>query len=126
MSATESIENFLKLPRSTAECDEGPETIFRPGVLTVRYDSETEAGRAWTTLRFRGAIALRVIPAPAISPIVIEAYSKVCVIKNSAWLASLMNTHGDGRLPEDRKHFVVFFDHYGSVETIARTCELEP
>lgn len=125
MTTSESFEEFVKLTRSTAECDEGPEVLLRPGLLMLRYDVEIDAGRAWSTLRFAGAIALRVVPEPAVSPLSASAYSRVGIINNSEWLASLLSAGGDGRLPQDLKHFVVFFDHYGSVETIARSCEVQ-
>jgi hypothetical protein len=53
------------------------------------------------------------------------AYSKVGIIRNSEWLSSLVKARGAARLPADLKHFVVFFDHYGSVETVARSCEVQ-
>jgi hypothetical protein len=125
MTTTESIEDFIKLMRSTAQCDEGPELSMRPGLLTIRYDAETDSGRAWTTVRFPGAVALRVTPEPAVSSLMVRAYSKVGLVRGSAWLASLLEAKGDGRLPHDLKHFVVFFDHHGAVETIARSCEVQ-
>ena len=67
MTTSESIEEFLKLTRSTGECDEGPEVVLRRSVLAVRYDVEVESGRAWTTLLFTGAVALRITPEPAVS-----------------------------------------------------------
>jgi hypothetical protein len=82
-------------------------------------------GIVWTTLRFTGAIAVRVIPEPAVSLIAIGAYSKVCVVKNSEWLTFLASSGGE-EFPTDRKHFVVFFDHHGSVEAIAWNCEVQP
>lgn len=123
MTASESFEVFLKLARSTGECDQGPEVLLRPGLLVVRYDVETDDGLVWTTLRFGGAIALRVVPELAVSPLTVSAYSKVGVINNSEWLASLVRD-GSG-IPGDLKHFIVFFDHYGSVETLARSCEVQ-
>jgi len=125
VTAAEYFEEFVELTRSTAECDVGPEVMLRPGLLTVRYDVETDSGPAWTSLRFGGAIALRVVPEPAVSPLASGAYSKVGTIKNSEWLASLLAASGDGKLPQDLKHFVVFFDHFGSVETVARSCEVQ-
>ena len=125
MTTTESLQPFLKLKRSTAECDEGPEMSMRPGVLSVRYDAEAEGGPEWTTLHFPGAVAVRVTPEPAVSAIAAGAYSMVAIVSDSTWLASMTQSEIDGKLPPDLKHFVVFFDHYGSVEAIARTCELE-
>lgn len=125
MTKPEAFRDFVELRHSTAECDEGPEILMRPGLLTVRYDAETDTGRTWTTLRFLGAVALRVVPEPAVSPTLARAYSKVALIENSTWLAGFADTSGDGRLPGDLRHFVVFFDHYGSVETIARSCDVQ-
>ncbi len=125
MTTTETLEEFLKLPRSTGECDEGPEISMRPGTVTIRYDAETDSGQAWTTLRFSGAVALRFTPDPAVSPMMVRAYSKIGIVTGSAWLASLLGTKGDGRLPDDLSHFVVFFDHHGAVEIVARSCEVK-
>ena len=125
MTTSESLQLFLKLERSTAECDEGPEVTMRPGIITIRYDTETDAGREWTTLRFLGAVAIRVTPEPAVSAMVARAYSMVAVIDNSAWMASMNQACRNGKLPSNLKHFVLFFDHYGGIEAIARSCEVE-
>jgi hypothetical protein len=125
MTATESLQPFLKLERSTAECAEGPEVLMRPGRLTVRYDTEAEGGPEWTTLQFPGAVAVRVTPEPAVSALASGAYSMVAIVGNSMWLASLTGLGTDGNLPADLKHFLVFFDHYGAIEAIARTCEVK-
>lgn len=125
MTIPESFAALMNLTRSTAECDEGPEVLLRPGLLTVRYDVEGDTGPKWTTLLFAGAAALRVVPEPAVSAMAALAYSKVGIINNSEWMASLVAVDGDGSLPADLQHFVVFFDHFGSIETIARSCEVQ-
>jgi hypothetical protein len=123
---TETIIEAMKLPHSTAECDLGPEIqMRRPGGLTIRYDAEGESGPVWTTVRFRGAVALRILPEVAVTALAAAAYSRVGIVKNSTWLASLRAPAADGALSAELQHFVIFFDHYGSVETIARSCELE-
>jgi hypothetical protein len=38
---------------------------------------------------------------------------------------AMLGTTGSERLPMDLRHFVVFFDHHGSVETIARSYEVQ-
>jgi hypothetical protein len=120
----ETIAEAMRLPHSTAECDVGPEIQLRPGELTIRYDAEGESGPLWTTIRFRGAVALRVVPEMAVTALLATAYSRVGIVKNSAWLTSLCARPGDGSISADLQHFVIFFDHYGAVETLARTCEL--
>jgi hypothetical protein len=123
MSQSEYLQDYLTLNRSTGECDEGPEISMRPGLLTVRYDAESDIGKEWTTLRFRGAVGLRVTPELAVTDIAATAYSKVVVVMKSVWLAQTVGN--DGKLRSDLKHFVVFFDHYGSVEAIALECDVE-
>jgi hypothetical protein len=123
MSQPEYLQDYLGLHRSTAECDEGPEISMRPGLLTVRYDTESDTGKEWTTLRFPGAVALRVTPELATKGVAVKAYSKVAVVMESAWLAEMSGN--DGRLPHELKHFVVFFDHYGSIEAIALECNVQ-
>lgn len=125
MTTAETFDEFVKLARSTAECDEGPVVSMQPGMLTIRYDAETNTGRLWTTLRFAGAVALRVTPEPAVSTLMTKAYSKVGAVTGSQWLASMIDARSDGLLPDTLRHFVVFFDHYGAVETLARSCEVQ-
>jgi hypothetical protein len=121
----ETFTEYLKLARSTAECDEGPLISMQPGHLAIRYDIETDTGRIWTTIQFAGAVALRITPDPAVSTLMIQGYSKVGIVKGSLWLASMVGARGDGQLPNDLSHFVVYFDHYGAVETLARSCEVQ-
>lgn len=122
--STETIAEAMRLPHSTAECDVGPEIQLRPGELTIRYDVEGESGPVWTTVRFQGAVALRVVPEVAVTALLAEAYSRVGIVKNSTWLTSLRALPGDGSLGTDLEHFVIFFDHYGAVETLARRYEV--
>jgi len=123
MSQPEYLQDCFRLRRSTAVCDEGPEILMRPGVLTVRYDMESNNGREWTTIEFIGAVALLVTPEFATKAIATEAYSKIAIVLNSMWMAMMVGA--EGRLASDLKHFVVFFDHYGSVEVIARAYEVQ-
>jgi hypothetical protein len=124
---TERFREFLKLPRSTGESDGGPEIVLRNGVLTVRYDIEGEGdtGPIWTTLRFDDAVALRVVPEFSVSAISLQAYSKVGIVEDSSWVATLRSEHGDAPPAAALHHFVVFFDHFSSVETIAVSCKVE-
>lgn len=122
--STETIAEAMRLRHSTAECDVGPEIQLRPGELAIRYDAEGESGPVWTTVRFQGVVALRVVPEVAVTPLLAEAYSRVGIVKNSSWLTSLRALPGDGSLSADLEHFVIFFDHYGAVETLARRFEV--
>lgn len=92
----------------------------------MRYDIEGEVGPLWTTIRFGGAIAMRVLPEPAVPALLVSAYSQVAEIDNSAWLVALgRESSGQGiRLAADARHFAIFFDHFGSLEVIARSCDL--
>jgi len=123
--ASQNLVELLRLPRSTANCDLGPEICLLREDLTVRYDVEGHIGPIWTTIRFRATVALRVVPDAAVTEVEASAYSRVCRINNSVWLDSLRsNTGRDGTLNEGLEHFIIFFDHYGAVEVIAKTCEL--
>ncbi|HEX3596015.1 MAG TPA: hypothetical protein VHU80_12975 [Polyangiaceae bacterium] len=119
------LKDCLTLPESTGECDIGPEILMRPGAIEVKYDVEGRNGPRWTTLRFEGALALRVAPDYAAGPIVTGAYSKVCVVENSLWIATLRE-HSQHEIPTSFKHFTVFFDHYICVETVAQSVGVVP
>ena len=123
MSQPEYLQDCFILKRSTAACDEGPEVLMRPGMIAVRYDTESIDGRDWTTITFMGAVALRVVPEFAVEAMLIGAYSKISIVINSKWVGTMIGA--EGGLVSDLKHFVVFFDHYGSVEVIARTHEVQ-
>jgi hypothetical protein len=121
------VHTFLDLPSSTAEADEGPVIEQCPGKLTVRYDLENESGVVWTTLAFDGAMASRFTPDPACEAWMVGAYSRVCVVDESPWLEELrrLSAKSGERIPDDRRHLLVYFDHHGCLEVVARGARLD-
>jgi len=119
----EKLELIQKLPESTAECDDGPEIICKPGDCTIRYDHPSGNSIKWVSIFFRVVSALRMIPDAACSEGALEAYSKICLVEPSNWLAGLRKNAGkdSNHIPIDSKHFIIYFDHYGSVEVIAKS-----
>ena len=121
------VETVLNLPYSTAETEDGPVIEQRPGKVNVRYDAEDESGIVWTSISFRGAIATRFTPEPACEPWMIEAYSRVCIAEESPWLNELRRLALEGGEPiaDDRRHWIVYFDHYGCLEVVAEDVRLD-
>lgn len=89
VSGEAELSEVIRLPFSTAECETGPVVEHRPGRLTVRYDAEGEQGVIWTTLGFVMVLAARLTPDPACKPWMVEAYSRVCEVHDSAWIHRL-------------------------------------
>lgn len=118
----------LELRYSTAECESGPIVDHRPGRLTLRYDAEGEHGVVWTVLRFDMVLAARFTPDAACDAWMVEAYSKVCEVEDSTWLAALRSTAANRHiiLSASARHFVIYFDHVGCWEVLAEEIELEP
>ena len=121
------VRAFLDLPHSTAEADVGPIIEHRPGQLTVRYDVEGENGIVWTSLSFDGAIASRFTPAAACETWMVEAYSRVCVVEESPWVKELhqVSSRHRERIPDDLRHMLVYFDHHGCLEVLARGAQID-
>jgi hypothetical protein len=121
------VRAFLDLPYSTAEADEGPIIEQRPGKMTVRYDAEDEGGVVWTCLLFDGAIASRFTPDSACEAWMVEAYSRVCVAEGSPWLEDLrrLSAETGDRIPDDRRHLLIYFDQYGCLEVVARGARVD-
>lgn len=120
----EFILSSFELPHSTAECDIGPEIELNPDSLKIRYDYDSVIGEAWVTLIFVGAIAQRFIPDIATTELMTSAYSKVCVIENSSWVAKL-KARADSEIFSSLKHYMVYFDHNGCLEVLARDFSVE-
>lgn len=120
----ECIASSVELPHSTAECDTGPEILFKPGSLTVRYDYDSDIGESWGKMVFLGAIAQRFIPDIVTTELMTNCYSKICVIENSSWIAELED-RTDSEIFSSLKHFMVYFDHNGCLEVLAREFSLE-
>ncbi len=123
----EKTELILKLPVSTAECDIGPKIEITPGLVILKYDYEGSKGVEWITLRFNSAIAIRTTPDIAVSEIQLDAYSCVCKVINSEWLKSIREIaeNGEGSLPDSLFHFIIYFDHYGAVEVVAKNVNID-
>lgn len=124
----EIIREELKLPYSTAECDVGPVLTVSPGRVDLKYDHPQDEEIGWTELEFYDAIAIRVIPDISVTQDKIKAYSKICIVENSDWIMQMSNEaakHGIV-LKQSVQHFLVYFDHYGSVEICAGSVCLNP
>lgn len=117
----------LRLPFSTAECESGPVVEHRPGRLSLRYDAEGEAGIVWTVLNFEAVLAARFTPDSACAPWMVEAYSRVCEVDPSPWLAELREAAASRRatVSASARHFVIYFDHVGCWEVLADNIEVE-
>ncbi len=117
----EKIMSSIELPYSTADCEEGPEILFRPGSLKLRYDTDSED--VWVTVIFCGAIAYRFIPDYCVTESMVAAYSKICIIENSDWIAEL-NQNSEFDFSPSIKHYSIFFDHNGYLEVLARSYDI--
>ncbi len=123
-SVNKAMEMIIKLPVSTAECEEGPIVNFNPGNCFVRYDSEDETGTVWTEVHFSGAVAIRFTPDRFVTEEMVVAYGKVCAQNPSSWISSL-RSHAQHRLPDSVRHFLVYFDHQGCLEVLASNVRLK-
>ncbi len=119
------IEQVMKLPFSTGQCDFGPEVQFRPGECVVRYDYTGEDLKiSWVTVRFRAAIGTRFTPDPFVAADVLEAYSRVCIHRSSPWLTTLRAHPNHHQLRSELRHYLMYFDHKGGLEVIAESVHL--
>lgn len=123
---SERLREVLHLPRTTGECDSGPLFEGGFGEVQVRYDVEGEEGPVWTTIRFRGAVAVRTTPDVAVSRYMLEAFSRVCEVEGSSWVEELREAgaKAGGNYGESLRHFVVYFDHEGCIEVAAQSASL--
>jgi hypothetical protein len=118
--AEEQVREVLRLPTSTAEADAGPILEYRPDELWVTYDAQgSTGGTVWTTLLFRDAIAIKFTPEQGCTPILIQAYSRVCEFESSDWKRAIQDTNPDLELPMSTRHFFLYFDDQGCLEVLA-------
>ena len=123
----ERMKILRKLP-STAETEEGPIIDHRLRGTTIRYDYEGPTGAPdWVTIQFSSGGPMRFTHDPACTELMIGAYSAVAEIQDSEWIAALnlATSIERERLPDSLKHFVVYFDHYGCIEVVAASFEVE-
>ncbi|MEM6958884.1 MAG: hypothetical protein AAF645_24595 [Myxococcota bacterium] len=118
--ANEGFRRY-RLSVSTAGCDEGPEVYYAGATLRLRYDHE---GLPWTTVSFDGVLAMRTIPDATVSELQLEAYSAVIEVETSQWMNGLLGkTEPHYRMPL-RRHFIIYFDHWGAVEVLAQSFQI--
>jgi hypothetical protein len=123
-----TLREALVLPFSTAECDIGPLVEQRPDHLVLHYDGQGSIGTVWTSLTFERPFAVRFTNDVACPAWMLDAYSRVCEVQDSAWIAALRSEAADQRkiVPPDLKHWVIYFDHVGCWEIVASSVELRP
>ena len=75
---------------------------------------------------FNGLVAARFTPEVAVTTEMIEAYSKICEVDESKWVDSLIAAAKEKSVEpyNNKRHFMLFFDHYGCLETIADSVEV--
>ena len=80
----------------------------------------------WAALTFTTVIALRFTSDEACSAWMIEAYSRVCQVEESSWIAALRESAAAQRMTVDAaaRHLVIYFDHVGCWEVVAGNVEL--
>jgi hypothetical protein len=80
----------------------------------------------WTTLTFTTVVALRFTSDEACTAWMIEAYSRVCEVEASSWVAELREVAASRRMVVGpaAKHLVIYFDHVGCWEVVAGQVEL--
>ena len=122
------LREVLRLPYSTAECEQGPIVEHSRGRMTLRYDTEEAGQIVWTVVRFAGVLAVRFTPDPACPPWLIGAYSRVSEVETSEWLRDLSSAAtGRGEaLTANARHLAIYFDHIGCWEAIAGAVEVGP
>ena len=123
---SEQVKILTVLPHSTGDCIHGPAIKFSLGEMELTYDYLSGSGEQWAVLRFVRALAVKFTPDLAVSAEMIKAYSKVCWMDDSVWLMQTMQSAADhaGTIPEDTKHLLLYFDHYGCVEVLAQGVEI--
>jgi hypothetical protein len=119
------VRELISLRHSTGETDQGPELELRRGALIVRYDAEDDTGVVWTRLRFSPAFGARFTSAPTVEVWMIDAYSKICEVDDSAWIEELTARAREGRgALANARHFFVYFDDFGCIEVAAGDLEV--
>lgn len=108
------------LELSTAETEAGPLLEWGRDGVSLRYDGEGESGPLWMSLRFESVLGVRYTADTGVSLWMVEAYSKICEVLDSAWLRELAKSikESSGAL-ERARHFFVYFDHVGCIEVAA-------
>ncbi len=100
----ELAQNFLNSPR----------IILEANYLAIILDYETNEGTySEKKIVFFDVVDYRHISEENIKPEVIEAYNYVCLVSDSEWLR-------EKYIPKKFKHFLIYFDEYGTYEVIAK------
>jgi hypothetical protein len=108
------------LELSTAETEASPLLEWGRDGVSLRYDGEGEDGARWVTLLFEAVRGLRYTADTAVSPWMVEAYSKICEVVNSTWVPELAGSSNESPGASERaRHFFVYFDHVGCFEVVA-------
>ena len=123
----ERVETLLSLPESTATCEIGPIIRQKPGTIDIWYDSEGQENLLWTHICFKTVLAMRFTPEVAINELMPQAYSKIVEVLRSDWLQNfeMVANEKHQSIIQGLQHFMVFFDHYGCVEVIAKSFSID-
>ena len=118
---------LLKLERGTGGCQIGPIVVHKPGKIDLWYDSEGDDSVVWTHVHFSSVVGFRFTPETGVDETMVTAYSKIIELPGSEWINTLEMSASERhqRLMTELRHMMLFFDHHGCLEVIARTVEYE-
>ena len=115
----ENYEEVWKLPFRSQEFLNGPQLIHTVTGVRLRLDYETETGEyAWKSLSFKPIYAVRFTTQLSCTPDQLHAYDKLVAVDPAEWLSTMSG------IPDDCKHYRVFFDDVGCYDIAAKSFEV--
>ncbi|WHY84546.1 hypothetical protein QNH39_18025 [Neobacillus novalis] len=114
------LVRIYKIKELAQEFNESPKIQTRGRDVILSYDYEQDTGEyAWKSIIFVETIAYRVSKMSCVGEDVLKSYNSISEVKYSQWLNEIKASYR-GSQKFEYKHYLIFFDEYGTYEFIAK------
>lgn len=113
------IKEVYEIKELAQEFSEQPKIKIQGRDVILSYDFEQEDGEyGWKNIIFVDTISYKISKMSCVSEEAIKSYNSVSEVLQSSWLKEVKDNYR-GSQPFKYKHFLIFFDDYGTYEFIA-------
>lgn len=115
------IQEVYEIKELAQEFSEQPQIKIRGRDVILSYDFEQEDGEyGWKDITFVETISYKISKMSCVSEEALKSYNSVSEVLQSSWLEEVKGSYR-GSQPFEYKHFLIFFDDYGTYEFIAKS-----
>lgn len=119
------MQKIYDIKELAQEFSEQPQIKIQGKDVILSYDFEQEDGEyEWKNITFVETISYKISKMSCVSEEALKSYNSVSEVLQSSWLEEIKYCFR-GSQPFEYKHYLIFFDDYGTYEFIAKNLNVD-